>query len=610
MIKRINKTRVPALISMLLASVFILAGFGAFAQKIITVSTPTDEWDISSPNAECSLREAVESANNGTEQGGCTIEGDAGVYRIILPDGTYNLTRSLKQPYAEYGDLEIVTDLEIIGENVGGATVQPSGDFRLFNIVGIYKVKFSGFNITGGDASDQGGAIRSACSGRLELEDMNISNNKTVGYGGGVYYEGNGGIKITGTTFTGNESTNNAGALYIYSAEDAGVTISNSVFEDNVADDFNTNGAAIYRAGQSAGMYVTRCTFHNNNAGYGGGIYENNPGMLNISDSVFTDNTLNHAGGGVASVQGITNIDRCLFTGNTCGYYGGAVYTDNGTVNITNSTLSGNSAAKKGGAVHAWANEVNIDHCTITGNKVTDSDGYGGGIHNQNNSMTIKNSIIAYNLADAGLGPDCYAAGSGTIDSLDNNLIGDTTDCTITSKAANDLLNEDPLLGPLADNGGFSMTHALLAGSPAIDHIPLDAGQCDVAVDQRKWARPGDNGCDIGAFELNAEAPPVDAGADSGDDSGPDADTDTDTDSDTDTDTDADTDSDTDSDTDTDSDSDSDTDSDGDSGVKAADAGSDAGASEDDGGGDCGCSHVGSKSRHTAWSVILLYILK
>ena len=55
------------------------------------------------------------------------------------------------------------------------------------------------------------------------------------------------------------------------------------------------------------------------------------------------------------------------------------------------------------------------------------------------------------------------------------------------------------MLGPLADNGGPTQTHAVLPGSPAIDAIP--AGDCVVATDQRGIARPRDSGCDIGAFE-------------------------------------------------------------------------------------------------------------
>ena len=58
----------------------------------------------------------------------------------------------------------------------------------------------------------------------------------------------------------------------------------------------------------------------------------------------------------------------------------------------------------------------------------------------------------------------------------------------------------DPLLGPLQDNGGPTFTHALLPGSPAIDHIPAE--NCEVTTDQRGVARPQGAACDIGAYEL------------------------------------------------------------------------------------------------------------
>ena len=85
----------------------------------------------------------------------------------------------------------------------------------------------------------------------------------------------------------------------------------------------------------------------------------------------------------------------------------------------------------------------------------------------------------------------------GTITSLGYNYGSDTT-CNLT--AASDVTNSDPLLGPLADNGGPTRTHALQIGSMAIDAIP--AITCDVSSDQRGVPRPQGEACDIGSFEL------------------------------------------------------------------------------------------------------------
>ena len=109
-------------------------------------------------------------------------------------------------------------------------------------------------------------------------------------------------------------------------------------------------------------------------------------------------------------------------------------------------------------------------------------------------NATLTNNV----LEGKGDAPACAIEGGGaaTITSGGSNVISDgscnpngTTDQSFT----------DALLGPLADNGGPTLTHALLAGSPAID--AADAGVCP-ATDQRGVARPQGAGCDVGAFEL------------------------------------------------------------------------------------------------------------
>lgn len=96
-----------------------------------------------------------------------------------------------------------------------------------------------------------------------------------------------------------------------------------------------------------------------------------------------------------------------------------------------------------------------------------------------------------------GVGPDC----AGTIATADNNLIGDDTGCTISSGAGN-LLNADPQVGPLQDNGGPTRTHALLVGSPAID-AGTNSGVA--ATDQRGFPRISNGITDMGAYEFQVD---------------------------------------------------------------------------------------------------------
>jgi len=119
----------------------------------------------------------------------------------------------------------------------------------------------------------------------------------------------------------------------------------------------------------------------------------------------------------------------------------------------------------------------------VAGNTTTT----GGAIWSIAAAPTLKNTIIAYNS-----GGNC----SGAMASSGHNL-EDANTCSLT--AAGDLVNTDPILGPLADNGGPTWTHALLDGSPAIN---AGSGDCPPpAADQRGVARPQGAACDIGVFE-------------------------------------------------------------------------------------------------------------
>jgi predicted outer membrane repeat protein len=169
---------------------------------------------------------------------------------------------------------------------------------------------------------------------------------------------------------------------------------------------------------------------------------------------------------------------------------------------LTNSTVSGNSAAQNGGGIRAAA--VTLLNDTITNNSAHT----GGGVFLADmGTSSVRNTIIAGNFVDhGGAGPDL----SGAFNSDGHNLIGDGTGSTgFTNGTNGDLVGTadkpiDPRLAPLANNGGPTQTHALRAGSPAID---AGDNANAPATDQRGIARPRDgdgNGSrttDIGAFE-------------------------------------------------------------------------------------------------------------
>ena len=181
---------------------------------------------------------------------------------------------------------------------------------------------------------------------------------------------------------------------------------------------------------------------------------------------------------------------------------GGGIY-NSGTLTLVNSTVSGNSAAQ-GGGIYNEDGITNLFNVTITNNQADDKSGgqgVGGGIFNSNKgTFNFQNSILAGNfetLDFVSTPGEC----DGTINSIGSNLMT-MADCTVSGSAP---IIGNPNLGPLKNNGGPTQTHALLAGSPAID--AGNTGGCRdefgvlLTTDQRGINRPA-SGCDIGAFEL------------------------------------------------------------------------------------------------------------
>ena len=134
-----------------------------------------------------------------------------------------------------------------------------------------------------------------------------------------------------------------------------------------------------------------------------------------------------------------------------------------------------------------------MTNSTISGNTSSN----GGGIHNDSGTITFENTIIGGNSSA------CF----GTLTSQGHNLVQNVAGCSIAGDLTGNITGQDPLLGPLQDNGGPTFTHALLAGSPAIDAGNDGAAP---ATDQRGTSRPQGLFSDIGAFEvIIATAVPV-----------------------------------------------------------------------------------------------------
>ncbi len=414
--------------------------------------------DLATAGEQCSLRAAVEQANN--------LPSNDRVLFNLPANSTITLT------LANNGDIFIISSgtIEIIGTGANNLTIDGgAGTNRIFTINDA-TVTISGVTLTGGNGtslvnSGRGGAV-SAIRGSLILSSVNVTSNTTSGSGGGVYIQ-TGTISIINSTFSSNSGGGQGGGVYA----DNGGTISNSNF------------------------------FSNSSGFQGGGVYIQNGGT--ISNSNFSANSTPSSGGGAAFDGGFYAVNNSTFWGNIANNCGGILGTG---LRLTNSTISGNTAnGGFGGGICSFF-ETTLRNATITNNTATT----GGGIYLGSGTLNFGNTIVAGNFAPVGSAPEIQNTTSGAT-SVGGNLVGDSsgdsgnTGFSIAYQLT-DIRDTPPLLGALQNNGGTTPTHELLPGSPAIDR-GLNANVV-LATDQRGFPRIRDgNGdgtptVDIGAFEV------------------------------------------------------------------------------------------------------------
>jgi len=291
-------------------------------------------------------------------------------------------------------------------------------------------------------------------------------------------------------------------------------------------------GGCIFMSGASV-LTLDSCALDSNRSTQqGGAIYHE--GVLKMNRTYLRDNLAGGGGGCIWSYNGATlDMDECVISGNT-GFDGGALLAIiNCNVTIKNCLFSNNTGGNTGSAICVENTELYIENTTISGNNLlTGGVEYGNAILVQNLSgshqFTLLNSTIINNsgpdyalMINHGAAPVAYLTFtiSNTIFDNDSNyneiefggLTLSSNGSNICSNGhmsgflvgPNDMNSTDPMLGALADNGGFSQTHALLAGSPAINGAQVDFAP---PADQRAYFR--DSVPDIGAYEYNGFAHP------------------------------------------------------------------------------------------------------
>ena len=339
-----------------------------------------------------------------------------------------------------------------------------------------------------GNTSSNGGIFNGGTL-TLTLTDSTVSGNTTGNSGGGIWNQGT--LTLTNSTVTGNSARVWGGGIANISG--ATMTLTNSTVGGNSTE--ISVGGGIRNFGT---LTINNSTVSGDTASSdgGGGIYNDPGGPLTLNNSTVSGNTAGAQGGGGIDNTGTLTLTDSTVSGNTANNSAGGGIVNRSALTITNSTVSGNTASSDGGGIWNTGGTLTLTSSTVTGN--TAQAGKGGGIRKASGTVNLTNAIIAVNTAATG--PDC----SGLPTSLGYNLIGDDTNCGF-APVTGDLVNGDPILGPLQDNSGPTFTHALLPESPAID--AGDNAACP-ETDQRGISRPQGAQCDIGAFEFTGNIPP------------------------------------------------------------------------------------------------------
>ncbi|MBL8799702.1 MAG: putative Ig domain-containing protein [Planctomycetia bacterium] len=341
-----------------------------------------------------------------------------------------------------------------------------------------------GFGVIFFDTAAMGGATVTLTSGELAL---------------------NRGVRISGTSAAPITVARDAsaGAFRLFSvASGVPAVLTDLIVRNGLITAANAGGAGILNRGDLTLTAVAVLDNRATGTGFvGGGGILNSGGNITATACTFAGNTSSNFGGGLASPNGGTLLlTGCTFTGNTSGTESSAIENQNGSMTLVNCTVSGNTVNGLGaGAISnvgfGQATTLTLIHCTVVNNTSAAGSLRTGGIINYFNTsaptLVLHNTILANSGA-----PNLRNVGGGTVTSLGHNLSSDGGAGLLTEPG--DLLNTNPLLGALQDNGGRVQTHALLAGSAA-----LDAGDNTgaPATDARGIARPQQGTVDIGAYE-------------------------------------------------------------------------------------------------------------
>lgn len=548
------------------ASILVVLAVAAAPRATVAATiTVTSTADDVATNGNCTLREAVLAANHDLAVDKCAK--GSGADTLNLGAGTYKLTLTgAGDDQSLTGDLDVAGVLTIQGAGAASTTIDANGNENVVTALENASLTLKKLTTRGARSHtylDGYGVLADRAA--ITIEDCNVRDNRWAATfcdclagscdcspagGGGIAGSGSitvrrgrvfdnygrygGGLLLSGATavldsveVTGNHAII-GGGVYTGSpltmsgcdvhanhadqvsdfdpspsvggihldmvANQSDVLIENSRIRDNVAPD--VGGVKIVGPGKGA-LPVTFRNVQitgNSSPGTAGGIYVTN-GALVLEDSLVQGNRASFAGA-LYSLGGYLTIRRSTFSGNQAEYDAGVYVSGSsryGTIDMSNTTISDNVSSVSGENLTLDGPSGSLRNVTVYGSPTPP---YEGNPPSDPGSVSIRNSIFVGSCPTVP-GWVVLTSGGGNLESPGHR-------CGLVNPA--DLADvKDPILGPLADNGGYTPTHALLPGSPAIDTGV--ATKCE-AKDQRGIARPADGdrdgtaACDRGAYEL------------------------------------------------------------------------------------------------------------
>ncbi len=434
----------------------------------------------------CTLVNAIVAANNNITAGGRCRKG-RGADTIVLPrNSTQTLTQVNNTNYGPTGLPTIRTQITIVGNGSRIQRVNTAPRFRIFTVAKTGKLTLQKTTVTRGAVQRGAGGIDN--KGVLNLVESTVSGNQGCGVKSGEEYSDTGfyndKVTVDKTTISGNAGCG-IGASYSGSVVVTNSTISN----------YENDGI---------GVFIGRVRVVNSTISGNG-----KSGIALIESGAYIKNI---------TITGISGSNPSL-SFPPPGRLGGGVYVGyQASASITNCTISGNSADVGGGlyAHHYYDGSATLNNSTITGNTASLR---GGGAYfgsSPGSFSEFNRTLVSGNSAPAGR--EIFVATDDAFPVADRPAVGNfnifgfngSSGLESLSPETTDIVPSQPLSEildtGLANNGGPTRTHALVAGSPAIDAV--NDGTCPPpGRDQRGVSRPqdgnGDGGiaCDIGSFE-------------------------------------------------------------------------------------------------------------